>query len=105
SPLLHGLGGFGFSLLILLPSTAAMGATLPAMERLSGSVRSRAIGWFYGANTLGAAAGILVTCYWAVPRFGLRATTAGAAGLNLLCAALLFSFRGSENSVAAPAKT
>ena len=81
---------------LLLPATAAMGATLPAMERLLGQVAARgsSIGALYGANTLGAVAGVLLAAFWLVPTIGLWRTSLACAALNLGCAALaLFLFR------------
>jgi spermidine synthase len=52
-------------ILSIVPSTIAMGATLPAMAALS------RIPAAYAANTLGAVAGCLITAYCLMPRFGL----------------------------------
>ncbi|MEJ0099652.1 MAG: fused MFS/spermidine synthase [Pseudomonadota bacterium] len=80
---------FGGTLLLLLPATAAMGATLPAMERLPGAQREqRSIAGLYAANTLGAVLGVLLIAFLLAPRLGLARTTALCAVLNLLCAML-----------------
>ena len=52
---------FGASLLVLLPATTAMGATLPAIERLGLLLapRQRAVAGLYAANTAGAMIGAL----------------------------------------------
>ena len=75
--------------LLLLPATAAMGATLPAIERIvadpAGAPRS--IAAHYAANTFGAVAGVLATAFWLVPELGLARTAAICCGLNLACAA------------------
>ncbi len=72
APLQHWLFAFGWPLLCLLPATAAMGATLPALERWLSRVRED--GWVvagvYGANTLGAALGVLVTTFLLAPSIG-----------------------------------
>ncbi|MEM8714107.1 MAG: spermidine synthase, partial [Planctomycetota bacterium] len=78
--------------LLLLPATAAMGATLPAMERFavarererSGS--RKLVGGLYSANTLGAMIGALAITFWVLPSLGFRGTTLALAGLNVLCA-------------------
>lgn len=46
---------------LILPATAAMGATLPAMERITSEVRDRrSIAALYASNTLGAVLGWLL---------------------------------------------
>jgi len=74
--------------LLLLPATAAMGATLPAMERvLAGWQHSqRCIARLYAANTLGAVCGVLAAAFCLVPELGLTATTALCVALNAVCA-------------------
>ncbi|MEH6876350.1 MAG: fused MFS/spermidine synthase [Candidatus Competibacter sp.] len=74
--------------LLLLPATAAMGATLPAMERVLAQMRHRRtnIAALYAGNTFGAVLGVLGTAFWLVPEFGLARTAAACMVLNLLCA-------------------
>lgn len=81
---------FAGTFLLLLPATAAMGATLPAMERLLGEPRRehRSIAGLYAANTLGAVLGVLAIAFVLAPQLGLRATTGVCAGFNLVCAVL-----------------
>lgn len=98
---------------LLLPATAAMGATLPAMERVLAGIQSQfpvmiaeapaqpgteplgrhTIGLLYAANTAGAVLGVLAAGFWLVPDFGLLRTAALCAGLNLLCAVLVMRLR------------
>ena len=90
--------------LMLLPATAAMGATLPAMERvvaqMNRSIRpidrrpidTRPIAELYAANTFGAVVGVLAAAFWLVPEFGLLRTAGLCAGLNLLCATVTLRF-------------
>lgn len=80
---------FSGTFLLLLPATVAMGATLPAMDRLLGAngTASQAVAALYAANTLGAVAGVLAAAFWLVPTWGLAATAALCAVLNLGCAA------------------
>lgn len=97
-PLWQGLVTFGGTFLVLLPATTAMGATLPAMERLVAALGDRAdaarrIAALYAANTLGALAGVLATAFWLLPSFGLTRTTLLCATLNLLCAAAALAWR------------
>lgn len=76
--------------LVLLPATMAMGATLPAMERIGAEFAGagRSIAGFYAANTAGAVLGVSLSTFWLVPYFGLRATATVCVALNLLCAAI-----------------
>ncbi len=73
---------FGLSFVLLLPATAAMGATLPAMARL-GTAR---VAPLYAANTLGAVLGVLATAFWLIPSWGLTRSAGLCVGLNLVCA-------------------
>ncbi|MBC7954264.1 MAG: spermidine synthase, partial [Cytophagales bacterium] len=74
--------------LLLLPATAAMGATLPALERvLARSSSGQSLAALYAGNTFGAVLGVLAAAFWLVPEFGLTRTTLLCALLNLLCAA------------------
>ena len=74
--------------LLLLPSTTAMGATLPAIERVTSRLRSEgfAIGSLYAANTAGAVLGVLSCAFVLVPAFGLSNTAYICAALNAFCA-------------------
>ncbi|MCE4555173.1 spermidine synthase [Pelomonas cellulosilytica] len=84
TPLWQWSVAFGASLLLLLPATAAMGATLPAMARLG----TAGVAPLYAANTLGAVAGVLATAFWLIPDLGLTRSAGLCVGLNLGCAAL-----------------
>jgi len=97
---------FGGTLLLLLPATAAMGATLPAIAQLTAQLRTqgRAIAGLYAANTAGALAGVLAAAFWAVPTLGLARTAALCVVLNLACAAAaLWAWRGLSAATPAPA--
>lgn len=92
---------FGGCLLLLLPATAAMGATLPAMARVVEAVAASArpggpaqatvpgIAGLYALNTAGALLGVLAVAFWGVPELGLARSTAVCVALNLACAALV----------------
>ena len=73
---------------LLLPATVAMGATLPAMERVIAQMNTqgRSIAGLYAANTFGAVLGVLATAFWLIPAFGLARTASVCIVLNLLCA-------------------
>jgi spermidine synthase len=75
---------------LFLPATAAMGATLPAMERLNAALRSerRSLGRLYAANTAGAVLGVVLTAFWLIQTLGLRASSLVYVALNLLCAGI-----------------
>src|SRR5258708_26621661 len=57
---------------LFLPATAAMGATLPAMERITTEMRSdgRSIAALYASNTFGAVLGVLTAAFWLIPVVG-----------------------------------
>lgn len=89
---------FGATFLLLLPATAAMGATLPAMERVTAGWRAeaRSIAPLYACNTFGAVIGVLAIAFYLAPEFGLIRTAAVCIALNVLCGgASLILFRGT----------
>lgn len=97
--------------LVVLPPTMLMGATMPAVARfleqrsadLGDSVRV-----LYGANTLGAAAGAMLTGYVLLPGLGVRMTLAVGMLANLLAcgvAALLRRTVGRESAPTDGART
>ena len=79
-PLRHWAVAFSVPFLVLLPVTAAMGATLSTVDRVFLKVGQdrRSLGFLYAANTLGAMTGTLAVTLrhsawdW-VPAFGCRA--------------------------------
>jgi spermidine synthase len=93
------------SFLILAVPTACMGATLPLLVRFAvrhdREVGGR-VGTLYTANTLGAAAGALLTAFVLLPGLGLGRTALAAATLNL-CAFLLALPLAREAVAPAPA--
>ncbi len=95
TPLRQWTVAFGGTFLLLLPATAAMGATLPAMDRVLGGVRLAAL---YAANTFGAVAGVLATAFWLVPAIGLTRTAGICVALNLVCAAAAWTLRGDRDA-------
>jgi spermidine synthase len=80
---------------LLLPATAAMGATLPAMERVLARMRrdGHSIALVYACNTLGAMVGVLAAAFWLVPELGLLRTTLLCAALNGACALMAWGLR------------
>ena len=90
---------------LLLPATAAMGATLPAIERVTAPLRAdrRSIAAHYASNTFGAVAGVLAIAFWLVPGLGLSRTALLCSGLNLVCAgASLLLFAPTCEAAARP---
>src|SRR6266536_959882 len=88
-PTLLGLR-FIVSFLILLVPTTAMGLTLPVIiedPALRQTSFGRAIGFLYGANTLGAVVGALLGEAYLIEAFGIRGTGL-AAGLAVCLAAV-----------------
>jgi spermidine synthase len=109
----HSTVAFVGPLVLLLPATCAMGATLPAMigatagTRERDGVRERArdgagtvIGRLYAANTAGAVAGVLVAAFVLVPQLGLRKATLVCVVINVICAlaAMLALPAGAPNA-------
>ncbi|MCI0675420.1 MAG: fused MFS/spermidine synthase [Phycisphaerales bacterium] len=89
SPLVFGVFQFVLVGLLLLPPTCCMGATLPLLATLAARFddrTGRTIGRLYGANTLGAVAGIAISGFVLLPQLGLRATTLCAVAANALLA-------------------
>jgi spermidine synthase len=91
--------------LLLLPATAAMGATLPAMARISARQPGKRVAALYAGNTVGAVAGVLVVTFWLVPTIGLTFSALSCITLNLLCgvAALLVFPETGEGALGLPA--
>src|SRR5262245_6623607 len=88
SPLWQWSVAFFGTFLLLLPATAAMGATLPAMERVMAQLERQgsSIAALYAGNTFGAVVGVLGAAFWLVPELGLVRTSVVCAVANLACA-------------------
>ena len=95
------------SFLLLLPATAAMGATLPAMERVTARLgqAGRSIAPLYACNTLGAVIGVLATAFWLIPEWGLLRTAAACAALNVLCAAAALKLANDDIAPSSETRT
>jgi spermidine synthase len=87
----------------LLPATAAMGATLPAMERFVSwrTPQAKCVGRLYAANTFGAVAGTLLTTFALAPAVGFRLTLVILAALNLACGVVVWLLEQGEQGMAA----
>ncbi|MGM9480561.1 hypothetical protein ACS5PN_05140 [Roseateles sp. NT4] len=101
APLWQWSVAFGASFLLLLPATAAMGATLPAMARIG----TTGVATLYAANTLGAVAGVLATAFWLIPDWGLTRSAGWCVALNLGCALLAGSALKSQPAAELPPPT
>jgi spermidine synthase len=90
SSIWQGMVAFVFPFLALLPSTMAMGATLPAMERWLAAFAGdrRCLGRVYALNTAGAVAGALGSAFLLMPTYGFRGSLLALAAVNLLCGIL-----------------
>jgi len=83
------------ALVIVIP-TSFMGGTLPLVSKavVAGGEEIRgSVGRLYAANTVGAAAGVALSTYLLLPKFGVARTELAAASINLLVgvAALLLA--------------
>ncbi|MEM7531938.1 MAG: fused MFS/spermidine synthase [Chloroflexota bacterium] len=91
-----------FSILLLVPPTFLMGATLPAMARAytgqkRGSVGSD-VGWLYAAETLGAALGCGLTGLFLLRLLGTQETLYVAITLNVIAAIGAWVVQGQLSS-------
>jgi spermidine synthase len=79
---------FVSTFVLLLPATAAMGVTMPAMERVVAAQgrEERSIAGLYAANTAGAVIGVLAIALWLIPHLGLLRASCSCVVLNLLAA-------------------
>jgi spermidine synthase len=99
SPLRHWAIAFAIPFLVLLPATAGMGATLPAIERFVAlrSETRKCVGGLYAANTFGAVAGILLTTFLIAPRLGFRRAAACLAAANILCGVIALALAREQS--------
>jgi spermidine synthase len=90
------------AVLFLLPPCILIGGTGPLMFGSfvrTGEYRASRVGWLYGLNTAGAAAGVLAAPFFLLNRFSLPVTLAIIAGLNFAVAAVLWRWaRGQASS-------
>ncbi|MBX3248195.1 MAG: fused MFS/spermidine synthase [Myxococcales bacterium] len=98
---------FALAMVILLPPTLLMGATLPILIRAAtrhGLHWSSSATWLYATNTLGAVAGAGLTGLYLVPTFGTRASVIIAALASFGAAVVILAF-WSRRPAEAPAPT
>jgi spermidine synthase len=91
SALRHWSIAFALPSLAILPATIAMGATLPAMERIVSHLKPDrgCLGAIYAANTFGAVGGLILSAFIFAPQFGLRESVWCFALLNVICGAIV----------------
>ena len=90
-PLLHSFVRSGLTFLVIGPPCILMGGTLPLLIRQftrEGSSLSSQVGWLYGINTVGAAAGCFAAGFYLLPLLGLFWSSLLAAGVNLAIGAI-----------------
>jgi len=93
---LVGYGALGIALrgviatVLLLPPTALMGATLPAIARRypAGRRGMSALAWLYTTNTAGAVLGSLLAAFYLLALFDVWVATLAAAALNFVVGGL-----------------
>ncbi len=86
--------------LALLPPTVLIGGTLPVLIRATQrpSAVVSVTGRLYSGNTLGAVAGTVLAGFVLIPHWGMLATTAAAATLNLLLALVVWKAFGNREA-------
>ncbi len=85
----------GLAMVILLPPTILMGATLPILIAVLARPRSgwtSPATWLYATNTFGAVAGAGAAGLWLVPVLGTKLTITVAALLSIAAGALVAAF-------------
>lgn len=88
--------------LTLLPATASMGATLPALERfLTGRLRRSTTALLYSANTAGSVVGAIFAAFWLIRLCGLSGSILALSALNLVCAIAAY-YLASETFALSP---
>lgn len=92
---------FFLALVILLPPTICMGATLPLLARQFTRKMKTAgsgIGSLYTINTLGAVLGTFVSGFFLIPMLGLRMTVLIAAAVNFIILVVIFLLTRGETA-------
>ena len=102
SAITQALLAFTLPFLVLLPSTFAMGVTLPALMGFLQS-RSKDMADLYAANTLGACIGVAFIVFYALPEWGISQSAWVLCAVNLGCA--LLAWRMWRNQEPVPGAT
>jgi predicted membrane-bound spermidine synthase len=104
APALLNLTRLAVSFAVMLVPATAMGATLPLLVAAISRGEAafpRALGWLYGANTLGGVLGVLAGEIVLVEELGIHGTAVAAALLNLTAATV--AWLGARRLATAPA--
>ena len=99
--IMMGFVKFFLALVILLPPTICMGATLPLLARQFTRKMKTAgggIGSLYTVNTLGAVLGTFVSGFFLIPMLGLRSTIYIAATVNFFILAVTYLLTRGESA-------
>lgn len=92
---------FFLALVVLLPPTICMGATLPLLARQftrDVSTAGSSIGSLYTINTLGAVLGTFVSGFFLIPLLGLRITVLIAGAANFIILAIILPVTRGETA-------
>ena len=92
-----------FAVLVLLPLTTLMGATLPVLVEFCADkpeLFGRRLSTLYGINTIGAVSGVLIAGFFLLPTTSIQFTFAVGIGINILVGivALLLSRKSPPSS-------
>ena len=91
---------------VLAPPCLLMGGSLPAAFKWVETDRDAqrgSLGVLYGVNTLGALAGVLISTFWLLELWGIRATVTAAACVNLLIGGISWYVAQGEDGKAGAA--
>lgn len=112
SALLTGLVRFLLAFVLVMTPTVLMGATLPVLTRLLAIRRGeagRSLSTLYAVNTFGAVAGVLLTGFFLIGRFGIHVpvylAAAGNLAVGLVALALASRLSVGARSVEPAART
>ncbi|MCD4779214.1 MAG: spermidine synthase [Candidatus Omnitrophica bacterium] len=91
---------FFLAVLVVLPATLGMGATIPAMNRILTRYRSVGLGisTAYGVNTIGSVSGCLLTGIFLFSWFGISRSLFATASINFLVAACALAWFISQRN-------
>ncbi|MEW6302641.1 MAG: fused MFS/spermidine synthase [Verrucomicrobiota bacterium] len=96
---------FVMALLVVLPATLGMGATVPIMSRVineAGPGIGRSVGLAYGVNTIGAVIGCLLAGFVLIKELGMQGSLFLAATLNFAVVVIAFAQSRGTGVSAAP---
>ncbi|MCP4214859.1 MAG: hypothetical protein GY765_09390 [bacterium] len=96
-----GLIKFALALVILLPPTICMGATLPLLARRftrNADAAGSGIGFLYTINTVGAVLGTFASGFLLIPFLGLNVTIIVGAVINFVILAVIYLLTSGEKA-------